>query len=331
MKTGRRRKKAEKPEEEPVSFSPTPKAPPSPAPVARPGSSSRPLSTPSARPKMTPLLLFGGLGILVLCLVVCLVLFTSRAKPATYVPATAEGSWTANVKLLVPQTVSGEGWRSDCEADTACAVVPGTCQVQQRTDKFTEVTVDEYDDYAYNIYYEEAEKKLYEASGNGFAVTELNPSEDWVEGDRHYVAQEWLDEETCQYTEFAVWITDPDDDEYDIEVLLSECEVWDHVVVKERVYEEDEYCQTETVGSLAVQDTLTQRGTGAGVGWPQASVPANGELEREFDGVVIFRADSTQHRVTVHDVDKYVHYLTVPHYLGLDEEGRVIAVTDRAP
>jgi hypothetical protein len=327
MKTGRRRKKAEKPEEEPVSFSPTPKTPASPSPVAHPDL----LSRPSSRPKMTPLLLLGGLGILVLCLVVCLALFASRAKPATYVPATAEGSWTASVKLLVPEIISGEDWRSNCEADTACTVVPGTCQVQQRRDKFTERTVDEYDDYAYNIYYEATEKKLYEASGDGFAVTELNASEDWVEGDRYYSAEEWLDEETCRYTEFAVWITDPDDDKYDIEVLLSECEVWDHVVVKERVYEEGEYCQTEMVGSLAVQDTLTQRGTGASVGWPQAGVPANGELEREFDGVVTFRADSTQHHVTVHDVDEYVRYLTVPHYLGLDENGKVVAVTDRAP
>ena len=327
MKTGRRRKKAERPEEEPISFSPTPKAPPRSSPVAP----SRPVSRPSSRPKILPYLLVGGVVALLLCLVVGLTLFSPRAKPATYLPAAAEGSWTANVKLLVPQIISGEGWRSDCEADTACAVLPATCEMQQRRDDFTEQTVDEYDDYAYNIYYEETEEKLYEASGNGFVVTELNASEDWVEEDRHYLAEEWLDEETCQYTEFAVWITDPEDHEYDIEVLLSECEVWDHVVVKERVYEEDEYCQTETVGSLAVQDTLTQRGAGVNVEWPPAAAPAGGELAREFDGVVIFRADSTEHRVTVRDVDKYIRYLTVPHYLGVDERGRVIAVTDRAP
>jgi hypothetical protein len=268
---------------------------------------------------------------LLLCLVVWLTLSSPRAKPATYLPATAEGSWTASVKLLVPEVVSGEGWRSDCDADSACTVLPATCQVRERRDDFTERTVDEYDDYAYNIYYEETERKLYEASGDGFSVTELNASEDWVEEDLHYLAEEWLDEGTCQYTEFAVWITDPEDDEYDIEVLLSECEVWDHVVVKERVYEQEEYCQTETAGDLAVQDTLTQRGVGVDVAWPQAVAPAGGELAREFDGVVVFQADSTQHRMSVRDVDEYIRYLTVPHYLGLDEQGRVIAVTDRAP
>jgi hypothetical protein len=85
------------------------------------------------------------------------------------------------------------------------------------------------------------------------------------------------------------------------------------------------------MGALAVQDTLTQRGAGANVDWPQVAPPAGGELAREFEGVVIFRADSTEHRLTVRDADQYIRYLTVPHYLGVGEGGRVIAVTDRAP
>jgi hypothetical protein len=145
------------------------------------------------------------------------------------------------------------------------------------------------------------------------------------------LAEEWLDEETCQYTEYAVWITDPENDEYEIEVLLSECEVWDHVVVKERIYAQEEYCQIETVDSLAVQDTLTRQGAGTNVEWPEASVPTNGRLEQEFDGVVVFRANGTEHRVRVDDLDQYMRYLTVSHYLGVDDDGKVITLTDRAP
>jgi len=210
-------------------------------------------------------------------------------------------------------------------------VLPGSCQVQRREDKFTEQVVDEYDDYAYNIYFEETERSLYEATGGEFVVTQLNESEEWVEEDRHYFAEECLDEETCQYTEYAVWITDPENDEYEIEVLLSECEVWDHVVVKERIYAQEDYCQIEIVDSLVVQDTLTRQGVGTDVEWPEASVPTNGRLEQEFEGVVIFRANGTEHRVRVDDPDQFIRYLTVSHYLGVDDEGKVVTLTDRAP
>jgi len=227
--------------------------------------------------------------------------------------------------------VRKEGWRSDCESDPDCTVLPDTCQMRLREDKFTENKVDEYDDYAYNIYYEEEEGKIYEASGTDFAVTELNPPKDWVEDDRHYTAEEWLDKETCQYTNYTVWITDPDDATEEIEVVLSECEVWEHVVVKERIYENEEYCQTEIVGTLAVKDALTENGTGANVSWSSAQTPADGRLEREFKGTVVFRADGVEHTVRTDDEEAYVHYLTVPHYLGLDKDGKVVSVTDSAP
>jgi hypothetical protein len=272
-----------------------------------------------------------------LAILICGGLLLSRAclgpedTPATYLPATANGSWTTAVRLMGPQLAVQGRWRSDCEADAGCTVLPGTCEVREREDRYTEQTVDDYDEYAYSIYYEETEEQLYEAAGEDFVVTRLNESRDWWEGDLHYFSEEWLDRETCQYTGYTVWITDPENEDYEIEVVLSECEVWDHVVVKERVYEEEEYCQTENVGALAVQDTLARQGAGAAVEWPQAIAPAGGALEREFEGTVVFRADGTEHTVEVTDVDTYIRYLTVPYYLGVDEEGHVVDLTDQAP
>jgi hypothetical protein len=271
----------------------------------------------------------------VLCVLVIGILMCGRScfapKAESYLPATAEGSWQTTVKVLVPQMVRSEGWRSDCESDPDCTVLSSTCQMRPREDKFTENKIDEYDDFAYNIYYEEEEAKIYEASGTDFAVTELNPPKDWVEDDRHYTAEEWLDEETCQYTNYTVWITDPDDATQEVEVVLSECEVWEHVVVKERIYEDEEYCQTEIVDTLTVKDTLTESGTGADVSWPSAQTPDDGELEREFKGTVIFHADDVEHTVHTDNESAYVRYVTVPHYLGLDKNGKVVSVTDKVP
>ena len=73
--------------------------------------------------------------------------FGPKATPSTYLPATATGSWTTTVRL-----------------------------VEQADD--TEQIVDDYDEYAYNIYYEETEDELYEAAGDSFAVTQLNEKED---------------------------------------------------------------------------------------------------------------------------------------------------------
>jgi hypothetical protein len=319
MKTGRRREKQAPEEQQPT---PTPKP------------SSGPARTPSRfslRQGLVPILAIAA----VLCVLVIGIIVCGRScfapKVESYLLATAEGSWQTTVNVLVPQMVRSEGWRSDCESDPDCNVLSGTCQMRPREDKFTETQVDEYDDYAYNIYYEEDEGKIYEASGTDFVVAELNPPKDWVEEERHYTAEEWLDKETCQYTNYTVWITDPDDAVQEIEVVLSECEVWEHVVVKERIYEDEEYCQTEVVDSLAVKDTLTESGSGADVAWPNAQPPAGGELEREFDGTVIFRADGVEHTVHTDDEGTYVRYVTVPHYLGLDKNGKVVSVTDRAP
>ncbi|MFL7790566.1 MAG: hypothetical protein AB8I69_00375 [Anaerolineae bacterium] len=325
MKTGRRRQKQvteEKAPEEGKSPAPQPK------PTTRP-------SKPASRSPL-PRWLIPTLAVaIVLCVLVIGIFMCGRScfapKAESYLPATAEGSWQTTVKVLAPQMVRSEGWRSDCESDPDCTVLSGTCQMRPREDKFTETQVDEYDDFAYSIYYEEEEAKIYEASGTDFAVTELNPPKDWVEDDRHYYAEEWLDKETCQYTNYTVWITDPGDATEEIEVVLSECEVWEHVVVKERIYENEEYCQTEIVDTLTVKDTLSENGTGADVSWPQAQVPADGELEHDFRGTIIFRADGVEHTVHTDDENAYVRYVTVPHYLGLNKNGKVVSVTDKAP
>jgi len=325
MKTGRRRKK-EPAQEQPEQ----PTAPPS-TPVKKATAARPPAPGPSRLGKTWVFVLVGVVAF------VCLILLLSRAcggprsTPTTYLPATADGSWTTAVRLVVPQVEAQDRWRSDCEADAECTVIPGTCELRERPDESAERKVDDYDEYAYNIYYEEAEGKIYEAAGDSFVVTELNEKRDWWDEDLHYYSEEWLDQETCQYTNYTVWITDPEDPDYEVEVVLSECEVWDHVVVMERVEEEEEYCQTENVGAMAVQDTLTQQGIGAGVEWPEALPPADGQLEREFEGTVVFRADGTKHTVKVTDVDEYMRYLTTPYYLGLDEDGDVVDVTDRAP
>ena len=116
-----------------------------------------------------------------------------------------------------------------------------------------------------------------------------------------------------------MWITDPENEDYEIKVVLSECEVWDHVVV------------TEKQGSQGFQDTLTRQGAGTTVEWPEAIAPAGVRMEREFEGAVVFRADGAKRTVKVTDVDTYIRYLTVPYYLGLDEKGNVVDLTDKAP
>jgi len=300
MKTGRRRKKEETqdadkqppeaPAAKPVSFSP-PSGTPARTPT-RPSTVRTPARSSTAR--LLPILiglvvlLFGGF----ICSRSCL---GPKPEPVTYLPATVEGSWTTTVNVL-----ASEGM-----------------------DESAERVVDDYDEYAYNIYYEETEEKLYEAVDDSFMVTQLNADENWWEGERHYYSEEWLDKETCQYTNYTVWITDPEDTDYEIEVVLSECEVWDHVVVKERV--------SEAADSPVIPGTLTRQGVGSAVEWPQAVVPANADIERRFEGTVIFRADGAKRTVTTTDVDKYIYYVTVPHYLGLDEGGKVVRLTDKAP
>jgi hypothetical protein len=292
MRTGRRRKKS--PETPSPKPEPAPAQPSSSRPKAMPsGKAKEPLSSrvrsrASSLPRnvVVPLAIMAGLLAILCCFVLVMqTCLGPRAEPTTYVRATATGSWRTTVTQA-----------STCE----------------------ERVVDDYDDYAYNIYYEEESDQIYQASGAEFVVTQLNPDEDWWEGDRHYVAEEWLDRETCEYTDYTVWITDPGDPEYEVEVILAECEVWDHVVVKEG-------CPPE--GSAGAAQTSSLAGTGTSVEWP----PAPAGAEHKFEGTVIFRANGATRTVEVSDVDQYLRYLTVPYYLGLDENGKVVRLTDKAP
>jgi hypothetical protein len=272
--------------------------------------------------------------VLVIILIVAVVMLgraCSGPAAATYLPAQATGSWATTVQVLAPQITTMERWRTDCEADGRCTVVLETCEVQDRRDRFTEREIENYDDYAYNIYFEELGQELYEVSGDAFIIVQLNPDGDRWEEERHYVSEEWLDKETCEYTSYTVWITDPEDTSEEVEVVLSECEIWDHVIVTEKVYEQDEFCVTENVEGLVVLDTLTAEGLGTGVDWPPADRPDGGELQSQFKGVIVFLADGVEHTISVTDPNAYARYLTVPHFLGLDEDGNVVRVTDQKP
>jgi hypothetical protein len=300
---------------------------------------SKPVAAPTggvpARPRRRPSIVEIALIIVVVVIAIIAIVMMSRAcsgpQASTYLPAEAAGTWATTVQIMVPQIVDGEGWRTACEADGSCTVSAGSCEMREREDRFSEREVENYDDYGYSIYFEESTKQLFEAAGSDFTVTRLNPDEDRWEGERHYVSVEWLDRETCEYTNFTLWITDPDDTSQEVEVVLSECEVWDHVVVTEKVYEQEEFCQTQTVQGLTVLNTLTEQGSGYGVDWPAAVTPQGGELQSQFKGTVVFQAEGTEHSITVTDPDAYVRYLTVPQYLGLDEDGQVVRVTDRVP
>lgn len=325
MKTGRRRRK----DPSQIEAEKTSGTPAGSAPSARPA--PRAQAKARRRPSIVEIALVVAVVIIGVIAIVMLGRSCSRADAAVYLPATASGTWATTLEVLAPEVVRGQGWRTACDADTRCSIVAGSCELREREDRFSEREIENYDDYAYSIYYEELTQELYEAAGDEFIVTQLNPDEDRWEGDRHIVSDEWLDEETCEYTAYTVWVTDPDDTSQEVEVVLSECEVWDHVVVTQKVYDRAEYCQTETVLGMTVVDTVADGGSGSAINWPSALRPEGGEVQSSFRGEIVFRADGTEHRVTVTDPDAYVRYLTVPHYLGLDEEGRVVRVAARLP
>ena len=168
MKTGRRRKKQPSEQMPPEASQPDTEVhhPPATAPLSvgrkEPGS---PVN------RLLPIILIAFFALVVAALI-CATCTGPRIEPAQYLPANAEGTWTASIRGLIPQIATAERFRSDCDADPACKILPGTCALQERTDDFSEERIDEYDDFAYEIYYEETENKLYEAQGSDFAVAE---------------------------------------------------------------------------------------------------------------------------------------------------------------
>jgi hypothetical protein len=251
-----------------------------------------------------------------LIIVLLLVIFGGK-KADEWVPATrAEGVYTTTVTVFGPQVSQEEGWESECRTDANCAVLAGTC-IQKDTGNAREEWVDEYEEYAYNIYYEETYQEVYEAQGAEFSITSLG-SDDWWQDDFHYVLQEELDRDSCQLSDYTIWVDDPDNSTQEIEVYLSDCEVWDHVTVYERVYEQAAWCQVRKT-TMIQMGQQTQQGTGQTVRWAQVSMPEGGRTEQAFEGQVTFGGDDYTFTVTTTDPAKYQDYLVGGYYIGLDD------------
>jgi hypothetical protein len=267
-------------------------------------------------------LFFGVAGFAVLVMILITSLFGRKAD--AWVPVTqARGQWTATVQIWGPQTAREERWEADCRSDPQATVQPHTC-VLKDTEKYQDEVVDDYEEYAYDIYYEETYEQIYEARGAEFAVTQLG-ADDWWDQGLHYVLEEELDSGSCQYTTYTTWVDDPDDDTLEIEVYLAECEVWDHVTIYERVYEQDNWCACDVITEVDLGQEV-QQGTGASVRWPNPRAPTGGRTERTFEGTVTFRGDDYTYTTTTDDLSTYQGYLTSQYYIGL-EDGEPIRVS----
>jgi hypothetical protein len=130
--------------------------------------------------------------------------------------------------------------------------------------------------------------------------------------------EEELDSGSCQYTTYTTWVDDPDDDTLEIEVYLSECEVWDHVTVYERVYDQGNWCACDVIAEVELGQEV-QQGIGSSIRWPNPVVPAGGRTERAFEGTVTFQGDDYTYTTTTEDPSTYQAYLTSQYYIGLDD------------
>ncbi len=300
MKTGRIRQKEEAPAQEPDTG----------------------VAAPAARPGLP----FPIIGILIgvfVCIVIVLLLTLSRGGAKEWVKVTrADGEWTATMTVFGPQVKIEERWQNDCTNDPACQVRADSCILKDST-TYNDKKVDEYDEYAYNLYYEETYQKVYEARGTEFTVTELK-SDDWWKENFHYVRVEELDRDSCTLTNYTVWVDDPQNKSQEVEVYLSDCEVWDHITVYERVYDQKPWCQCE-VTVLAQMGQQTAQGTGLDVRWPNPAVPSGGRIEQSFEGKVTFLGGDYTFTTTTRDLSQYQDYLTGQYYIGL-KDGRPVTV-----
>ncbi len=312
MKTGRIRQK-----EQPPAGGQGPSTPAEPAPG---------VTAPVPPGRRIPII-----GLLVgafVCLALILLSTTLfRGRTREWVEATrANGEWMTVTTVFGPQVKSEERWQEDCTNDPACKVQPGSCLMKDST-TYHDKKVDEYQEYAYNIYYEETYQKVYEAQGTAFVVTELK-SDDWWQENLHYIRVEELDRDRCTLTNYTVWVDDPQNTSQEVEVYLSDCEVWDHVTVFERVYDKKPWCRCD-VTVLAQMGQQRAQGTGLDVRWPDPAVPAGGRSERSFQGRVTFLGGDYTFTVTTQVVGLYRDYLTGQYYIGL-KNGRPVAV-DKGP
>ncbi|MFN2289616.1 MAG: hypothetical protein ACK2UC_00370 [Anaerolineae bacterium] len=323
MKTGRvRKKKKSTPKPSPqkkTKSEPAKTQSRSAAAVRRPIAGGR-HNSPS--PKLLAALFFGAFGVLVLVMILINALFGRKADD--WVPVTqTQGQWTTTVKIWSPQVTREERWEADCRSDPQATVQPRTC-ISRDTEEYEDQVVDDYEEYAYNIYYEETYERVYEPRGTEFVVTQLG-TDDWWDQNLHYVLEEELDSGSCQYTAYTTWVDDPDDDTLEIEVYLAECEVWDHVIVHDRVYEQDNWCACDVITEVELGQEV-QQGTGASIRWPNPAVPGGGRTEQGFEGTVIFQGDDYTYTTSTDDLSTYQDYLTSRYYIGL-EEGEPIRVS----
>jgi hypothetical protein len=329
MKTGRVRKKEEaRPEEPQAAAEPasdetsatgaTAPAPAATKPARRPG-----VAASARKSRSQNLVLYVFIAIVVVIAVIA-ILTLLRGGPEEWVQVTrSDGTWTAGVTVLGPQVAMVAQWESECVANPNGVVQAATCLLKD-TNNYQDQVVDDYEEYAYNIYYEETWQTVYQAQGTVFATTSLGQDDYW-EGNRHYTRVEELDKDSCAYTNYTVWVEDPNDRTQELEVYLSDCEVWDHVTVAERIYDQQRWCQC-AVTSLAAIGQQSQQGTGTSVLWPQPAVPPGGSTERSFRGQVTFLGGDYTYTATTTDLAEYQAYLTGQYYIGL-RDGKPVTVS----
>jgi hypothetical protein len=270
--------------------------------------------------------LFLALAGVVACLLL-FVLLRGCGGAKEWVPATkATGDWTAGLQVFGPQTQVEETWQNDCQS-AAGTVRQATC-VLRPTGEFNAQPSDTYEEYAFNLYWEETAQQVYEAQGIDFVTTTLGGDER-VEGGRRLVSQERLKQDTCRQTEYTVWANDPQNSSQEIEVYLYDCEVWNRVAEYDQV--QAPWCGCEMV-ALVPLPAETGHGTGLQVIWPAAIVPPGGRGDQTFEGAVTFTAGDGQYSLAVHtqDPDQYRAWLTGEYYLGI-KDGRAVQVTDNPP
>jgi hypothetical protein len=256
--------------------------------------------------------------------IVIIIILSGGKKADQWVPVTrATGEWTTTVTLLGPQVRTDERLETDCIQDPNGVVRAGSC-VARDAKTYQDKVVDDYDEYAYNIYYEESWQQIYQAQGTEFVETSLG-RDDWWEGNLHYTLVEELDKDSCEYTNYTVWVDDTQDRTQEVEVYLAECEVWDHVVVEERNYDQAYWCLCD-VTTMIELGQQSERGTGFNVRWPNPSAPQGSTTDPTFRGQVTFVGDDYTYVTTTDDLNRYQDYLERQHYIGI-RDGKPVAVS----
>jgi hypothetical protein len=336
MKTGRVRKKAESsPPKETTPDTPAPVEeaapsgpPPQPRKPVRPARTPRPAGTVAVARKPISIGCIFAAVVAVIAILAIVMLLSSLGGDQEWIEATqASGTWTTSTAVIGPQVAVQEKWETDCISDPNGSVRTGTCLMKDSDTSRQEVR-DDYEEFAYDIYFEETWKKTYQAQGTQFLEATLG-SDDWWEGNTHYTRVEELDPESCTYTEYTVWVDDPSDTSQEVEVYLSECEVWDHVTATERIYDQKLWCQCD-VTSYVQLGQQSDQGTGTAVSWPEPSLPAGARTEESFSGQVTFRGDDHTYTVSTDDPNQYRDFLTSQYYIGVKND-RPVTVSKSPP